>query len=106
MKEHEVEILKTAKAVVAQYQNDPTARAIVEHHKVIIAKLENQEKKIVCTYAQNMVGLVKGDELVIVKETECFMVGKVTRTGYKYKINKSTMEGAGYKKGCAPSFSE
>ena len=106
MKAHEIEILRNAKAIVTRYQNDPTAQEMVAHHKTIIAKLENQEKKIVCTYAQNMVGLVKGDELIIVKETGCFMVGKVIRTGYKYKINKSTMEGAGYKKGYAPSFSE
>lgn len=106
MKAHEIEIIRNAKAIVTRYQNDPTSQEMVAHHKTIIAKLENQEKKIVCTYARNMVGLVKGDELVIGKETGCFMVGKVIRTGYKYKVNKNTMQGAGYKKGYAPSFSE
>ena len=107
MKAHEIEILRNAKAIVTRYQNDQTAQEMVAHHKTIIAKLGPVENKIVvCTYAQNMVGLVKGDELVIVKETGWFMVGKVIRTGYKYKINKNTMQGAGYKKGYAPSFSE
>ena len=38
MKSHEFEILKNAKAVAAQYQNDPTAQDIVTHHSAIIKK--------------------------------------------------------------------
>jgi len=48
MKAHELEILNTAKAVVAHYQNDPTAAEMVAHHRAIIAKYsECQEARTV-----------------------------------------------------------